>query len=131
MLGQTEDGLEKRRQVLEVMLKDIHHERGIDPRVFMDQDIAKPRHPYHRVPGGGFEDSRLTQNLERLGIGCRYAKPSVGDHVAGNIRTCFDGQLKRAFDDALCLPISSILFDGKPLSKNKLSGDIPKRHKEP
>jgi len=37
MLGQTEDGLEKRRQVLEVMLNDIHHECGIDPRVFMDQ----------------------------------------------------------------------------------------------
>jgi hypothetical protein len=71
------------------MLKDIHHECGIDPGVFMDQDIPKPRHSYHRVQVGAsrIPASPKISNASALVVGTRSRRsaitwPALSEHAS-------------------------------------------------
>jgi hypothetical protein len=45
-------------------------------------------------------------------IGCRDPESPVGDDMVGNVYAQLDGHLEGPLDNALGLPVSSILVDG-------------------
>lgn len=80
-------------QVAEVIGENIVHDRDVDLRVTVDEDVTKPCHVGDAVREFRADPPASSKPVEQLAACCRFAEALFRDDMGSDVERGLDGEL--------------------------------------